>query len=474
MKEELIRESGQPANTRQSILTEERKETWKSYLMLTIYVTYKLSYGFNVLYVQPIARSMKKAYDIKDSDLSILLTVGSTSSSLVFLPLTYLVVMKGVKISCLVGLFLLTLGTIVELFIGEEWNLIYVGHFITHAGSPVFGFSGAKFCSIWFSPKNRPLALTLTSIMATVGVLLAFIVPGLFVNYNANLTPENIQDQVRNFHIFLLCVYGGQFLVTLLFFEEAPENYVTYEEEEIAIRKDFQVFRQIFDLVQHPAYILFVIVIGLGVAAVSINQLIIVQIMYPFHYSQQICQIAGAIMVLGGVIGSVGYAKTLIHLPNQLRKLCIIYMLILMAYTLFSYLPRLENNACLFTACFVLGFFGLMQVSIAVESLVKYIILTGPERLVIGTGVTQVMLSMSNGILSYIIKDFIMEGSAEGVAKVNITIMAALTLSFILAMFLRWSFEIRLKTILSEKTQVDADTRQKMAKSLAGDGKINS
>jgi len=310
--------------------------------------------------------------------------------------------------------------------------------------------------------------------MATVGVLLAFIVPGLFVNYNANLTPENIQDQVRNFHIFLLCVYGGQFLVTLLFFEEAPENYVTYQEEEIAIRKDFQVFRQIFDLVQHPAYILFVVVIGLGVAAASINQLIIVQIMYPFHYSQQICQIAGAIMVLGGVIGSVGYAKTLIHLPNQLRKLCIIYMLILMAYTLFSYLPRLENNACLFTACFVLGFFGLMQVSIAVESLVKYIILTGPQRLVIGTGVTQVMLSMSNGILSYIIKDFIMEGSAEGVAKVNITIMAALTLSFILAMFLRWTFEIRLKTILSEKTQVDADTRQKMAKSLAGDDKINS
>jgi len=454
MKEELrkdfVEHTTPYANRRTSILIEERKQDPKSYWMLLLYMLFISSYGYNVLYVQPIARSMKKAFDVKDSDLSILLSVGSISSSVFFLPLIYVVVMRGVKVACLVGLGLLTIGTFLELFIDQSWALIYIGHTITHAGSPVFNIANAKFASIWFNPKTRPLAITLNAMMSTVGILMAFLIPGLFVNANSNLTPEGVQSQVKNFHYFLLALYGTLFILCLVFFQEAPARYITYRQEEAAIRMNFKMFSQIWELVQEPTYIYFVVVIGVGVASVMINQLLIVQLMSPYQFSQNTCQIAGAIMVLGGVVGSIGYTKLLIQKPNQLRKLKVLYMLILMAYTVFSYLPTFKKTYLLFIACFTLGFFGMTQVSIAIESLIKYIIITGPQRIVIGSGVVQVILSMANGAFSFILRDFLMENSPEGVAKINITIFCTLTIAFILSLALQVSFERRINAIVKK------------------------
>lgn len=453
MKEPLREDSREDDDTmdqRKTILTEERPDGTQSYLMLMLYMLFISSYGYNVLYVQPIARSMKKAFDVQDNDLSILLTLGSISSSVFFLPLIYVVVMKGIKVSCLLGLGLLTAGTVCELFISQNFNIIYLGHVITHAGSPVFNIANAKFASIWFGPKTRPLAITLNAMSSTVGLMLAFIIPGLFVNSKTDQTPDDLVSQVRSFHFFLLCLYGGSFLICLFFFKEAPAKYGTYKKEEEAIRKHFKMFSQIWELVREPTYVFFVLVIGIGVTSIVINQLLIVQMMTPFLFTQQNCQIGGALIVLGGLIGSISYSKLLIQKPNQLKKLKFLYLAILLVYTLYAYVPSFKSLWALYPACFSLGFFGMTQVAIALESLVKYIVLTGPQRIVIGTGLVQIVLSFSNGLFSYAMRDFLMEGTVEGVYKINITILSSILLTFILSTFLHSSFERRIGKILQQ------------------------
>lgn len=438
------------AETKRTILTEERTESWQSYLMLAMYMIFISSYGYNVLYIQPIARSMKKAFEVKDTDLSNLLTLGSISSAIFFLPLIYIVTMKGIKISCLIGLGLLTIGTLIELFISKEYNLIYLGHFITHAGSPVFNIANAKFCSIWFGPKNRPMALTLNMMTSTVGLMLAFIVPGIFVHSNADLTQEGVVNEIRNFHFYLASIYGGSFLLCLLFFKESPEKYTTYKHEEKEIRKNFKMFRQLKDLLVEPTFLYFNLVVGLGVSSVVINQLLIVQMMTPFNFSQQQCQIGGALIVLGGLIGSIGYSKLFITLPNQLAKLKYLYLIILLVYTMYGYVPSFKSLWALYPAAFFLGFFGMTQLAIAIESLIKYIIITGPQRLVIGTGTVQVVLSFTNGFYSLILRSFLAEGTVEGIYKINITIMGILLLTFLFSVLLQTSFESRIAKILSK------------------------
>ncbi len=453
MKEQLKEDAHEDEDTeeqKKTILMEERPETTQSYVMLLLYMLFISSSGYNVLYVQPIARSMKKAFDVQDNDLSILLTLGSISSSVAFLPLIYIVAMRGIKVACLVGLGLLTTGTVCELFINQNFNIIYLGHLITHAGSPVFNIANAKFCSIWFGPKTRPLAITLNAMSSNVGLMLAFIVPGLFVKFNPDFTQEEIISKVRNFHYYLLSLYGGSFLMCLFFFKEAPERYETFKKEEQEIRKNFKIFSQIWELAREPTYIAFVLVIGIGVTSVVINQLLIVQIMTPFSFTQSECQFGGAVIVLGGLIGSIGYSKLFIQRPNQLKKLKLLYLVILLIYTLFAYVPSSKTLWLLYPACFSLGFFGMMQVPIAIESLVKYIVITGPQRIVIGTGLVQIILSFSNGAFSYALRDFLMEGTVEGVYKINMTILGTLLLTFFLAAFLQVSFEKRIGHILQQ------------------------
>lgn len=469
-----------------SILTEEKKETLRSYMQLLMYMVLEASYGFNVLYIQPIARSMKEGFDKTDNELSILLTLGSISSFLCFLPLIYIVVMKGLRAGVLVGLFMLTAGTFCELFIKQSWSLIYVGHFIAHLGSPVFNIANAKFCSVWFGPKMRPLALTINAMMSSVGLMMAFIIPGLFVKSDNSQTKEVIQTNVGYFHYFLMGLYGGMFVICFFFFKEAPDNYKTYEIEEKNIRANFKMFTQMWELLREPTYICFVFVLGIGVTSIVINQLLIVQMMNPFDISQENCQLGGAIIVFSGVVGSVTYSKTLIHLPNQLRKLKILYMIVLIVYTLYSYLPSTKSLTAFYLGCSILGLFGMTQISIIVESLVKYIVLTGPQRLVIGTGVGQAVLSMCSGFFAFAVKGFLAEQSVEGVYKINIFVMGAIMVTFVLAVCLQIGFETRINKILRAankakkalellpQADLQDDERDRLMSSLATEAVVKS
>lgn len=448
---EKLQEPAQEHHPVQSILLEPRAVGRKNYVMLVLYMIFVSGYGYNVLYVQPIARSMKSAYNVQDSTLSFLLTLGSISSSIFFLPIIYLLVMKGVRVACMVGLGLLTFGTVVELFITEDrfW-LIFVGHFITHSGSPVLNIANAKFSSTWFTPKVRPIAMTLIAMSSQIGLMMGFLIPGIFVSAPNAETSANLRSEVIHFHIFLLCLYGGSFILCIFFLEDYPKDYKTYLVEEMEIRKHFKMFQQLWALIQEPTYLYFVLTLGVGVASVVINQLIIVQMMTPFQYTQTNCQVGGVIIVLSGVTGSVGYSKLLIQFPNQLRKLKFIYMILLMVYTAYSYLPTFKSLLALYSACFLLGFFGMIQVAIGLESLVKYIILTGPQRLVIGTGFVQIILSISNGAFSYGIQGFLMEGTVQGVFKINLTIICTIFCTFILATLLQISFEHRITKIMKK------------------------
>jgi FLVCR family MFS transporter 7 len=438
------------AETQTSILIEERKQDSKAYFMLAIYMICMSTSGYNLLYIQPIARSIKKAFDATDSNLNILVSIGSISSSLFFLPLTYLVAMKGLKFALIVGLLLLLGGTILELFIVENFNLVYIGHFITHAGNPILNIANAKFCSIWFTPKLRPLAVTLIAMTSTVGIMIAFIIPGLFVDGDSTLDIDEIKTQVRHFHIFLTILYSAILLLALVIFQEAPSNYKTYYAEERTMRRNFRMFKQLWDLFSDVTYLLFVVVLGVGISSVIINQLLIVQMMTPFHFTQNQCQLGGAIIVLAGLIGSITYSKYFIHYPNQLRKLRGLYLAIILAYTLFSYMPTTEKLPLLYLGCAVLGFFGMIQISIGIESLLKYIIITGPQRLVVGSAMVQIVLSMCNGVLSFGLRDFLMENTQEGIFKLNVTIMAILFVTFLLSVLLQASFEAKVAAALRQ------------------------
>ena len=90
----------------------------------------------------------------------------------------------------------------------------------------------------------------------------------------------------------------------------------------------------------------------------------------------------------------------------------------------------------------------MTQIAILLESFIKFVIITGPHRIVIASGLSQIVMSICSGVYSVVLKSYLMEGTPEGTYKINISIMLAFFLTFMLAVFLQTSFDNRISQIL--------------------------
>ena len=115
---------------------------------------------------------------------------------------------------------------------------------------------------------------------------------------------------------------------------------------------------------------------------------------------------------------------------------------------MYSWLPSFKSTFLMYLACFLLGFVCMTQVAILLESFVKFVIITGPQRIVIASGLSQIVMSICSGVYSVALKNFLMESTPEGTYKINVSIMLAFFLTFMLAVFLQTSFDNRISEII--------------------------
>jgi sugar phosphate permease len=80
--------------------------------------------------------------------------------------------------------------------------------------------SGGKFCSVWFPAKERGFAISLASISSPIGILIAFITPGLFVK--GVIEVEELREQILNFNRMLMIIYVTLTIAEVLFLKDLP------------------------------------------------------------------------------------------------------------------------------------------------------------------------------------------------------------------------------------------------------------
>lgn len=140
----------------------------------------------------PITGSAEDVFGWTDGTIALLENWGPIAYILSFLIFSWLLDVKGLRISVLITVLLIFVGTGLRCITSKPeqatW-LIHTGQFLNDLAAPVAMGAPPLVSSTWFPPQQRATATAIASLMSYVGISLSFAI-GPFI-----LNPSEVADQ---------------------------------------------------------------------------------------------------------------------------------------------------------------------------------------------------------------------------------------------------------------------------------------
>lgn len=154
----------------------------------------------------PIAQSAKLAFDWTDTTIFMLVNSGNIALIVVMIPATWLLRVKGLRISFILCSIIMTVGTAVRCITSDPTNatwLIFIGQSLNGVAGTI-AFAGPSLLSEqWFPHNQRTTATAISLMFSSVGAALAFVVGPLIVQQpavnNNNITDNRNMSVIYNF-----------------------------------------------------------------------------------------------------------------------------------------------------------------------------------------------------------------------------------------------------------------------------------
>jgi MFS family permease len=116
---------------------------------------------------------------------------------------------------------LMTIGSFVRTFVNTFFMALLFGQLIIGASVCFIINIQIQFCYNWFHPTNRPLYISLVSVMNIFGGGIGNLIPLLLVN-TAETRPDFIRASVEHYTYLIFGVTILMTIATILFFQEKP------------------------------------------------------------------------------------------------------------------------------------------------------------------------------------------------------------------------------------------------------------
>ncbi|KAK3589572.1 hypothetical protein CHS0354_043026 [Potamilus streckersoni] len=183
----------------------------------------------------PIASASEDAFGWTDSTIALLSNWGAIAYIIFAFPLSWLIVVKGIRWACVSMSFLVALGTglrcITDNPITATW-LIHIGQFLNAVGGPV-AYGGSPVISAeWFPPHQRTTATAIGITFNNLGVAAPFLLGPYLVperkimnsTYFIDSSPElnNSTESPTFFNLTACGVSVFCFLLVLIYFPNKP------------------------------------------------------------------------------------------------------------------------------------------------------------------------------------------------------------------------------------------------------------
>ncbi|KAK7495693.1 hypothetical protein BaRGS_00013140 [Batillaria attramentaria] len=146
----------------------------------------------------PISATSEDAFGWHDSTIALLSNWGPISYLIVGVLFSWMMDVKGLRISCLITAFLIALGTALRCITMDPpavtW-LMHVGQMLNGLAGPVAMAGPVVVSSVWFPPEQRTTATAIGNVFAAAGNAVSFVLgPALVPDVPSNKTNTSTFD----------------------------------------------------------------------------------------------------------------------------------------------------------------------------------------------------------------------------------------------------------------------------------------
>ena len=299
----------------------------------------------------PISSEMALLFQVTTFDISLLSLVWPIVFVIMAIPVGIFIDKKGFKISVSVGAAFIAVFSVLRVFStinGYNFSLLLISQICAAVSQPFIFGSITKLAVSWFSEKEQGLATGLGTIGLFLGMMLALVLtPFLYLTFGiTNMLAILALLSCIGTVLFLIFVREGKVVAS----KEASTAFTMKDLWTLSKKRDFTILE----------YSFFVCVGGFtGILTwleVMLNSL------HGIGINQ--AGIAGGLMILGGVIGSIAIPAV----SDKLKKIKVFILVDLAIGTIgFYFIGIFEDFLLLAIICFIVGFFLMSALPLVLQ-----------------------------------------------------------------------------------------------------------
>lgn len=310
------------------------------------YRTYNYRFIISILYllaavinsvmwvcVSPIQTDLKEIYGLS---LFLVNLGGSLIYLILYIPMSfvsnYIIDEKGIRTAIVFGSLLTIIGLFVRTFCRDGFIWICIGQVLGAIGAPCILNTPQKISASWYGPDGRAMSTTLLSLGAPIGVGAGFFMSGFFVKDGAK--GDEGKEQVYDL-MWTTFLYGTIFLLPCIFLmREKPATPPSAG----AAKEKLNYKDSLTQLAANPNFKIFLFGVAFFWGTYSSLATIMNPLIKPLGYSSQISGYYGGLVLVTGMIGSIGcgiyvgmtkkYKETLVILAGLSTSVLIILLVL--------------------------------------------------------------------------------------------------------------------------------------------------
>ncbi|KAF4868791.1 MFS-type transporter EF102 [Colletotrichum siamense] len=319
----------------------------------------------------PVASTAATYYNVSESAINWLSTAFMFAFVAIF-PLTIKILHRGPKPSFMTAAALILIGNWVRFAgshskapTGGNFGVVMFGQILTGLAQPFVLAAPTRYSDLWFTTRGRVAATALTSLANPLGAALGQLIVPFWVS-----SPQDMSNGVLYVSIISTVAALPSF-----FIPARPPTPVAPSSRtlKLGIRESFAIVSRSLELwlvlVPYAFYVGF-----FNSVSSLLNQM-----MQPYGFSDEEAGIAGALLIVVGLVASAITSPILDRTKAFLLAIKTAVPVIGLAYLVFIWMPETRNIAGPYVVLAVLGAASFSLVPVALELLIELSHPVSPE-----------------------------------------------------------------------------------------------
>jgi len=241
---------------------------------------------------------------------------------ILYIPMTfvsnYIIDEKGFRAGIVAGCLLTILGLWVRVLSRDNFFLLCLGQALGSLGAPCILNTPQKLSASWYAPSGRALSTTLLSLAAPIGVGLGFFISPLIVQDKS--VGEDAKDQINKLMVMTALVGSVMCALPVLLVREKPST----PPSAAAAKEKFSYSESMRQLKMNKNYLVFLFGASFFWGTYSCLASVMNPLIEPFGYGGSVAGLFGLIVLVTGIIGSIGWGFYVGISKKYKKSLCIL------------------------------------------------------------------------------------------------------------------------------------------------------